>query len=320
MSQQSRGKVALIGLGLIGSSLALAIRQRGLATTIAGHARSATTRATALRIGLCDSVHDTPAEAVRDASMVVLCTPVGVFGPVLRQIAPALAEGAVVTDVGGAKASVAETVAPLIPAGCAYVPGHPIAGTEQSGPESGFAELFDGNWCILTPLPGTDRSALARVRALWEGVGSKVTEMSPEHHDQVLAVTSHLPHAIAYTMVRVADQLASVSDSEVIQYSASGFRDFTRIAASAPEMWRDIFLANREAILEGLGHFNEELFALQKAIRWRDGEELERILRRGQEVRRGILDAGQDASGRRLFLVRSGEGAEAEPEDKPGDG
>lgn len=305
-------RVALIGLGLIGSSLARALRGRGLAKEIWATARTAATRETAQRIGLCDRVVDDPREAVEGAEMVVLCTPVGAFASVLSRLSSALAPGAVVTDVGGAKASMAEQLLPLVPEGRHLVPGHPIAGTEQSGPESGFAELFEDRWCILTPPPGTDGEAVRKVQAMWEAVGSRVRLMTPEHHDQVLAVTSHLPHAIAYTMVRVVDQVSAVSESEVIEYSAGGFRDLTRIAASEPVMWRDIFLANRDAILDSLGRFHEELFALQRAIRWGDSDLLEEFLRRGREVRRGVVAAGQDAEGRPLYLARSGHAGEGD--------
>lgn len=300
-------KVALVGLGLIGSSLALALRRHGLAKEIWGTARTAATRETALRLGLCDRIVEDSREAAEGADMVVLCTPVGAFAGIMAQLASSLAPGAIVTDVGGAKSSMTAQLLPLVPEGRHLVPGHPIAGTEQSGPESGFAELFEDRWCILTPPPGTDDSAVERVRAIWQAMGSRVRLMTPDHHDQVLAVTSHLPHAISYTMVRVVDQVSAVSESEVIQYSASGFRDFTRIAASDPVMWRDIFLANREAILDSLGRFHEELFALQRAIRWGDADLLEEFLRRGREVRRGIVAAGQDAEGRPLFMARSGQ-------------
>ncbi len=298
-------KIALIGLGLIGSSLALAVRKYGLAREIAGTARTAESRAIAQRLGLCDSIHESVEETAEGAALVVFCTPLGKFAEILRRIRPQLAKGTIVTDVGGAKSSIVATLVPLVPEGCEFVAGHPIAGTEQSGPESGFAELFQDRWFILTPHVANSSTAVGRVRALWEGVGSRVEEMTPFHHDQVLAITSHLPHAIAYTMVRVADDLANVNESEVIQYSASGFRDFTRIAASDPVMWRDIFLANREAILEGLGRFTEELFALQKAVRWGDGPRLEEYLRRGREIRREIVDAGQDTAGRPFYMVRT---------------
>ena len=299
-------RIAIIGLGLIGSSLALALRARNLAGEIVGHARSESTRSIALQRGFCDAVHAGVEETVEGAGLVVLATPVGAFVDLLTRAAPHLAPGAVVTDVAGVKGAVVRDLLPLIPEGRVLVPGHPIAGTEQSGPESGFVELFEDRWCVLTPQADTPKEALALVTSIWEGVGSRVEIMTPEHHDRVLAVTSHLPHAIAYTMVGIADDLASVTQGEVVQYSASGFRDFTRIAASDPVMWRDIFLANRDAVLEGLSRFTEELLALQRAIRWGYGDELEQKLRRGRDIRRGIVESGQDAEGSALYLSRRG--------------
>ena len=287
-------RVALIGLGLIGSSLARAMRRDGTAREIVGHARSPETRAAAARLGFLDRVEESAAEAARGADLVVLCTPVGAMAAVAEAIAPALAPGAVVSDVGSVKASVIAEVAPLLPEGAAFVPAHPIAGTEHSGPEAGFPELFENRWCILTPPQGAPRRAVERVRELWERSGAKVDEMTPEHHDLVLAVTSHAPHLIAYTMVGVADDMRRVTEAEVIKYSAAGFRDFTRIAASDPTMWRDVFLTNREATLEILGRFTEELFALQRAIRTGDGDMLHDYFTRTRAIRRGILEAGQD--------------------------
>ncbi|WP_424975596.1 prephenate/arogenate dehydrogenase family protein [Dinoroseobacter sp. S124A] len=287
-------KIALIGLGLIAGSMAHATRRAGLAGEISGYARSAETRATAAEIGLVDTVCDSAAEAVRDADLVVLCVPVGAMGAVAAEIAPVLKPGAVVTDVGSVKAAVIEAVAPHIPEGVHFIPGHPLAGTEHSGPRSGFAELFDNKWCILVPAEGSDPAELARLRTYWEELGSNVDVMDPAHHDLVLAVTSHAPHLIAYTMVGVADDLRRVTDSEVIKYSAAGFRDFTRIAASDPTMWRDVFLTNKAATLEILGRFTEELFALQRAIRTEDGDHLHDYFTRTRAIRRGIIDAGQD--------------------------
>jgi cyclohexadieny/prephenate dehydrogenase len=303
-------RVALIGLGLIGSSMAWAMRRGGLAGEIVGSARSAETRAAALRLGFLDRVEETAAEAARGADLVVLCTPVGAMARVAQEIAPALAPGAIVSDVGSVKASVIAAVAPHLPEGAVFVPAHPIAGTEHSGPDSGFAELFDGRWCILTPPPGAPGRAVARLREFWERIGAKVDEMTPEHHDLVLAVTSHAPHLIAYTMVGVADHMRRVTEAEVIKYSAAGFRDFTRIAASDPTMWRDVFLTNKDATLEILGRFTEELFALQRAIRIGDGEALFDYFTRTRAIRRGIVEAGQDTAapdfGRRA--ARAGEG------------
>ncbi len=289
-------RVALIGLGLIASSMAHAMRRGGLAGEIVGYAKSPETRAIAREIGLCDRVTETAAEAVAGADLVVLCVPVGAMGAVAAEIGPHLAPGATVSDVGSVKRAVIDAVAPHLPEHVAFVPAHPLAGTEHSGPRSGFAELFRNRWCLIVPTPGSDAAAVARLRRLWEGMGSNVDEMDADHHDLVLAVTSHTPHLIAYTMVGVADDLGRVTDSEVIKYSAAGFRDFTRIAASDPTMWRDVFLNNREATLEILGRFTEELFALQRAIRTGDGEMLHAYFTRTRAIRRGIIEAGQDTA------------------------
>ena len=286
-------RVALIGLGLIASSMAHGMRRAGLAGEIVGTARSSETRDTARALGFCDRIEDSVTQAVKGADLVVLAVPVGVMGNIAKEIAPHLAKGATVTDVGSVKQSVIDMVGPHMPDHVHFVPGHPLAGTEHSGPNSGFAELFDNRWCILVP-NGADAAATARLRKLWEGLGSNVEEMDPEHHDLVLAVTSHTPHLIAYTMVGVADDLRRVTDSEVIKYSAAGFRDFTRIAASDPTMWRDVFLTNKEATLEILGRFTEELFALQRAIRTGDGDALHDYFTRTRAIRRSIIEAGQD--------------------------
>ena len=287
-------RVALIGLGLIASSMFWAMKRGNLAGEVTGYARSQTTRDTARRIGLCDRVCDSIAEAVAGADLVVLCVPVGAMGAVAAEMAPHLAPGVTISDVGSVKRAVIDAVGPHLPKGVHFVPGHPLAGTEHSGPESGFAELFDNRWCLLVPVEGSDVDAVAKLRAYWEGLGANVEEMDPDHHDLVLAVTSHAPHLIAYTMVGVADDLRRVTDSEVIQYSAAGFRDFTRIAASDPTMWRDVFLNNKDATLEILGRFTEELFALQRAIRQGDGDHLHDYFTRTRAIRRGIIDAGQD--------------------------
>ena len=286
-------KVALLGVGLIGASMAHAIRRGSLAAHIAGHTRSPVTRKRASEIGFCHSMHEDPLEAVRDADLVVLCTPVGVFGDVARTIAPALKPGAILTDVGSVKTAVVRDVGPHVPDGVHFIPGHPIAGTEHSGPDAGFAELFDGRWCVLTPLPGADEAAVERLKTFWKGCGSRVEVMDPKHHDLVLAITSHVPHLIAYNIVGTASDLEQVTQSEVIKFSAGGFRDFTRIAASDPTMWRDVFLNNREAVLEILGRFSEDLSRLQRAIRWGEGDKLEAWFRRTRVIRRGIIDAGQ---------------------------
>jgi cyclohexadieny/prephenate dehydrogenase len=289
-------RVALIGLGLIASSMGHAMKAGGLAGEIVGYARSAATRAAALEVGFCDRVTATAAGAVAGADLVVLAVPVGAMGALAAEIGPHLAPGACVTDVGSVKQAVIDAVSPHIPAGVAFVPGHPLAGTEHSGPRSGFATLFRNRWCLLTPTGLSTPDAVARLRALWQAMGSNVDEMDAAHHDLVLAVVSHTPHLIAYTMVGVADHLRRVSNSEVIKYSASGFRDFTRIAASDPVMWRDVFLTNKEATLDILGRFTEELFVLQRAIRMGDGEALHAYFTRTRAIRRGIIEAGQDTA------------------------
>jgi cyclohexadieny/prephenate dehydrogenase len=289
-------KVALIGVGLIGSSLAHAMRRGGLAAHIAGHARSPETRARAAELGFCDSMHAEAADAARGADLVILCTPVGSLQGAAAAIGPVLKPGAIVSDVGSVKTAVIRDVGPHIPEGVHFIPGHPIAGTEHSGPDAGFAELFDGRWCILTPVPGTDEQALSTLIEFWRGCGSRVEVMDSKHHDLVLAITSHLPHLIAYNIVGTADDLEQVTQGEVIKFSAGGFRDFTRIAASDPVMWRDVFLNNREAVLEVLGRFSEDLSALQRAIRWGDGEMLFDLFTRTRAIRRSIIAAGQDTA------------------------
>jgi cyclohexadieny/prephenate dehydrogenase len=287
-------RVALIGLGLIGSSLSHAVRRAGLARSIAGNARTAQTRETALRLGLVDAVHATAAEAAREADLVVLCAPVGACRTLAREMAPALRPGAILTDVGSVKGAILRDVGPHVPAGVHFIPGHPIAGTEHSGPESGFAELFDGRWCVLTPSAGADPAAVDKLAAFWKACGSHVEIMDAEHHDMVLAITSHVPHLIAYNIVNTARHLERVTDTEVIKFSAGGFRDFTRIAASDPVMWRDVFLNNKEAVLEMLGRFSEDLIALQRAIRFGESETLFRLFTEARATRRGIIEAGQD--------------------------
>lgn len=287
-------RLALIGLGLIGSSIAHAAKRGGLAREIIGYARSAETRKTALDIGFIDRACDTAAEAVKDADLVILCTPVGTIGAIMQDIAPSLKQGAIVSDAGSVKASVIAQALPHLPEGVHLVPAHPVAGTEKSGPEAGFATLFDNRWCIITPIPGGDADALKTVEEFWKGLGSNVEVMTPEHHDRVLAVTSHIPHLIAYTICGTASDLETVTGSEVIKYSAAGFRDFTRIAASDPTMWRDVFLHNKEATLEVLGRLTEDIFALQRAIRKGDGDMLFEQFTRTRAIRRGIIEAGQD--------------------------
>ena len=289
-------KVALIGVGLIGSSMAHAMRRGGLAAHIAGYARNPETLERAKKIGFANSMHAELPPCVRDADLVVLATPVGAYGELAKEIAPYLKAGAILSDVGSVKTAVVRDVGPHVPEGVHFVPAHPISGTEQSGPDAGFAELFDGRWCILTPPPGTDPQAIEKLSQLWRRLGSNVDVMDPKHHDIVLAITSHVPHLIAYNIVGTADDLETVTQSEVIKYSAGGFRDFTRIAASDPTMWRDVFLNNREAVLEVLGRFGEDLSALQRAIRWGDGDALFNLFTRTRAIRRGIIDAGQDSA------------------------
>lgn len=286
-------RLALLGLGLIGSSVARAARKHGLAGEIAGHARSAETRAKALELGFVDSVYEDPAAAVAGADCVMICTPLGSYKTVAGAMAPGLAAGAIVTDVGSVKGSVIRDLTPLLPENVHFIPGHPLAGTEHSGPESGFAELFDGRFCVLTPPPGADETAIDRLTRLWQGMGSTVETMNAEHHDQVLAIVSHLPHLIAYTIVGTATDLEDDIKSEVIKFSATGFRDFTRIAASDPVMWRDVFLNNKEAVLNVIQRFNEDLTALQRAIRWGEADKLEDLFTRTRDIRRGIIDAKQ---------------------------
>jgi len=289
-------RIALIGFGLIGGSIARAARAQGLVGDIVTTARSAKTRARVAELGLVDSVVETNAEAVKDADLVILCIPVGACGPVAQEIAAHLKPGAIVSDVGSVKGAVVRDMAPHLPASAHFVPAHPVAGTEHSGPDSGFAELFINRWCILTPPEGTDRNAVERLRGFWAALGAKVEIMTPDHHDLVLAITSHLPHLIAYTIVGTADELAQVTSSEVIKFSAGGFRDFTRIAASDPTMWRDVFLANKDAVLEMLGTFTEDLSKLTRAIRRGDGEALFEHFTRTRAIRRGIVEIGQDSA------------------------
>jgi len=286
-------RIALIGVGLIGSSLARVVRRDGLAGHIAVCARSHATLDKARALGLSDSTTTDPRQVVEGADLVVLCTPLGVYRQIAEAMAPGLKPGCIVTDVGSVKQSVIVDVAQYLPEGVHLVPGHPVAGTEHSGPEAGFAEVFDGRFCILTPAPGTDETAVAKITALWKTAGMIVEIMSAHHHDSVLAITSHLPHLIAYTIVATATDLEDHLMLEVIKYSAGGFRDFTRIAASDPVMWRDVFLTNRDAVLEMLGRFNEDLTALQRAIRWGEGDKLQELFTRTREIRRGVLAVKQ---------------------------
>jgi cyclohexadieny/prephenate dehydrogenase len=295
MAQQFQ-TIALIGIGLIGSSIARDIREKQLAGTIVVTTRSEATLKRAGELGLGDRYTLLAAEAVEGADLVVVSVPVGASGAVAAEIAAHLKPGAIVTDVGSTKGSVIAQMAPHLPKDVHFVPGHPIAGTEHSGPDAGFAGLFRGRWCILTPPAGTDEEAVARLRLFWETLGSMVDEMDPKHHDKVLAIVSHLPHIIAYNIVGTADDLETVTESEVIKYSASGFRDFTRLAASDPTMWRDVCLHNKDAILEMLARFSEDLASLQRAIRWGDGDKLFDLFTRTRAIRRSIVQAGQDTA------------------------
>jgi cyclohexadieny/prephenate dehydrogenase len=286
-------RISIIGLGLIGSSIARAVRDAMPTVRITGHDASAEVRETACALTLCDDVCDTPGAAVTDADLVILCVPVGVMADVAQSIRADLPPEAIVSDVGSSKASVAAALSATLP-DHVVIPAHPVAGTERSGPRAGFASLFHNRWCILTPPEGADPAKVAQVQAFWEKLGANVELMDPVHHDLVLAVTSHLPHLIAYTIVGTASDLESVTRSEVIKYSAGGFRDFTRIAASDPTMWRDVFLSNKDAVLEMLQRFSEDLTALQRAIRWGDGEALFDLFTRTRAVRRSIIEQGQD--------------------------
>ena len=288
-------RLALIGVGLIGSSIARAARTQGAVRTIVATARTSQTRERVAELGFADEVAETNAAAAEGADLVIVSIPVGQSGTVAKEIGGHLKAGAIVSDVGSVKGSVLREMAPHIPAGVHFVPAHPVAGTEYSGPDAGFAELFVNRWCILTPPENADPEAVERLAAFWRALGANVETMSAAHHDLVLAVTSHLPHLIAYTIVGTADELSQVTRSEVLQFSAGGFRDFTRIAASDPTMWRDVFLANKEAVLEMLGRFNEDIAGLTRAIRRGDGDALFEHFTRTRAIRKGIVAAGQDS-------------------------
>ncbi len=286
-------RVSIIGLGLIGSSVARAVRERMPGVTLSGYDADPQTRETAKALKLVDDMADTPGAAVTDAELVILCIPVGAMGAVAADLKDDLPAEAIVSDVGSSKASVLAALQSALP-NHAIIPAHPVAGTERSGPEAGFAALFHNRWCIVTPPEGADDAKVAQLSAFWERLGANVEIMDAQHHDLVLAVTSHLPHLIAYTIVGTASDLESVTRSEVIKYSAGGFRDFTRIAASDPTMWRDVFLSNKDAVLEMLQRFSEDLTALQRAIRWGDGDALFDLFSRTRAIRRSIIEQGQD--------------------------
>jgi cyclohexadieny/prephenate dehydrogenase len=288
-------RLALIGVGLIGGSIARAARAQGAVRSIVATARSDKTRRRVAELGIADQVVESNAAAVEGADLVIVCIPVGACGEVAREIGPHLAPGATVSDVGSVKGAVLREMAPHFPPGVHFIPAHPVAGTEHSGPDSGFAELFVNRWCILTPPENADAAAVEKLAAFWRALGANVEKMPADHHDLVLAITSHLPHLIAYTIVGTADELATVTRSEVLNFSAGGFRDFTRIAASDPTMWRDVFLHNKDAVLEMLGTFNEDLSKLTRAIRRGDGDALFEHFARTRAIRRGIVDIGQDS-------------------------
>jgi cyclohexadieny/prephenate dehydrogenase len=290
------GRLALVGVGLIGSSIARAARAQGVVGEIVASARSAATRRRVVELGLADRVVETNAAAAAGADLVILCVPVGACGAVAEEVGPHLKRGATISDVGSVKAAVLRDMAPHLPDGVHFVPAHPVAGTENSGPDAGFAELFVGRWCILTPPDDADPAAVEKLAAFWRALGAHVETMPAAHHDLVLAITSHLPHLIAYTIVGTADELAEVTRSEVLKFSAGGFRDFTRIAASDPTMWRDVFLANKDAVLEMLGTFSEDLSQLTRAIRRGDGNALFDHFTRTRAIRRGIVEIGQDSA------------------------
>lgn len=293
MSDPAFSRICIIGIGLIGASLAHVIHRDGLAAHLAVCDMNPAHRQRALELGLADSAHESAAEAVTGADLIVVAAPIGAFASIGQAMKPALKPGMIVTDTGSSKRSVLRDLGPFIPDGVHFVPGHPIAGTEHSGPDAGFPELFQGRWCILTPPPGTDEDAVEKVASLWRAAGSMIEVMEPGHHDQVLAITSHLPHLIAFTICGTASDLEDVLEQEVIKFSASGFRDFTRIAASDPIMWRDIFLNNRDALLEVAGRMQEDLARLQRAIRWGEGEEIEKLIRQTREIRRKLIEAKQ---------------------------
>jgi len=294
MSDAHFARVALIGIGLVGSSLAHVLRRDKLAGEIVACARRPETLAAAERLGLADHVTHDPAVAATGADLVVISTPLSAYAEIARRIGPALKPGAIVTDVGSVKNAAIRDVAPSLPAGVHFVPGHPVAGTEHSGPEAGFAEMFHDRWCILTPLPDGDAGALDKMTRLWQSAGMKVVTMDAAHHDMVLAITSHLPHLIAYSIVGTADDLGGHLNSEVLKYAAGGFRDFTRIASSDPTMWRDVFMNNREAVLEVLQRFQEDLFYLQRAIRWGEADKLFELFTRTREIRRALIHLHQE--------------------------
>tara|TARA_B100001057_G_scaffold74929_1_gene69529 strand:- start:2894 stop:3853 length:960 start_codon:yes stop_codon:yes gene_type:complete len=294
MKKKLFNQISIIGLGLIGSSLALALKKKKIANKVIGYARSSTTRRAAKKLNLVDKVANTLVNSVKGSDLIVICTPLSTYVKISKEILPHLEMDAIVTDVGSAKVSSISEVSKYFDKSNQFIPAHPIAGTEQSGPYAGFPELFINRWCIITPLKNNKSSSVSRIKSLWKLLGSKVEVMSPERHDRLMAITSHLPHLISYNIVSTAADLESVSKQEIIKYSASGFRDFTRLASSDPVMWRDIFLKNKDAVLEMIGRFSEDLSALQKAVRWGDGKSLYKIFSKTRKVREKIILAGQD--------------------------
>jgi cyclohexadieny/prephenate dehydrogenase len=287
-------RLAVIGMGLIGSSIARAAKLKGVAGTLSVYDRSQTARERVKALNIADEVHESAINAVKNADLVILCVPVGVMPNVAADIAASLKSGAILSDVGSVKTTIQREIAPLLRSDVHFIPAHPVAGTEYSGPDAGFATLFENRWCILTPTDTSDAAAVSLLQKFWEGLGSLVETMSAEHHDLVLAITSHVPHLIAYNIVGTAADLETVTQSEIIKFSAGGFRDFTRIASSDPTMWRDVFLNNKDAVLEVLGRFTEDLSALQRMIRWGDGDGLFELFTRTREIRRGIVALGQE--------------------------
>jgi len=287
-------QISIIGLGLIGSSLALSIKKNKLAGRTIGYAKSLNTRKKAKKLKLVDTVSDSLSECVKDSDLVLICTPLSTYSKIIKSIRSTVKKGTIISDVGSAKGKSIKLIESLLDQRIEFIPAHPIAGTEKSGPESGFAELFVNRWCIITPISGNNKKNINKIKSLWKSLGSRIEIMSPERHDKVMAITSHLPHLIAYNIVSTAADLEDVTKSDIIKYSASGFRDFTRIASSDPTMWRDIFLNNKEAILEMIGRFSEDLSALQKAVRWEDGDTLFKLFSRTKKIREKIIIAGQD--------------------------
>lgn len=294
MKKKLFNQISVIGLGLIGSSFSLAIKKNKIANKVVGYSRSSSTRKAAKKLNLVDTVANSLVKSVKGSDLIIICTPLSTYPKIINEMTPHLEKNSIVTDVGSAKLTTINEVSGLFSKFIQFIPAHPIAGTEQSGPYAGFPELFIDRWCILTPLKNNKPSSVNKIKTLWKSLGSKVEIMSPERHDRVMAITSHLPHLIAYNIVSTAADLETVTKQEIIKYSASGFRDFTRIASSDPVMWRDIFLKNKDAVLEMIGRFSEDLSALQKAVRWEDSKTLHKIFSRTRKVREKIISAGQD--------------------------